>query len=403
MKSKSRRHFIWTSAIWTSGAIATAWGVHRLWPHPEPPLATPLAESETTRLFLGASYKTQKAAQYDLSSAGAFAFRIDERGRRLQQFPISVPAHSVNPIPHLPHRALAVSSRTGLASLIDWREQKEVRRLELPDGHVLQGHVVYRSRPDGTSTALISASQRRGSRMAHGRLIEVELENLQIVQSHPLEAGFPHEMLAIGHDHIIMGMAGLQRSGSRFGVHDAVSGKIEKLPSLFEIDEWRGMAHFILVQDSSSSQISTTLPRWSIWSSNTRRSQKLVDPALVFLDLQSLRADKVMFPDELRQSELLSMVYHPNTGQVWGTLPDLNKAFVFDVDSRRLIKVLDFPYRVTFAGLGATGPRNVILGGGAHFSIWDAEKLEKLDEQSPLAIISPSAEFNISHLREAAS
>ena len=106
-----------------------------------------------------------------------------------------------------------------------------------------------------------------------------------------------------------------------------------------------------------------------------------------------------MFPEELRKSELLSMVYHPETGHLWGTLPDLNKAFVFDVDSRRLVKVLDFPYRVTYAGLGQAKPRRVILGGGDTFSIWDPERLQKLDEQPRLAALSPSEEFHIAHLR----
>jgi hypothetical protein len=95
------------------------------------------------------------------------------------------------------------------------------------------------------------------------------------------------------------------------------------------------------------------------------------------------------------------MAYHPHTGRLWGTLPDLNRAFVFDVESRRLIKVLQFPYRVTFAGLGQLDPQHIVLGGGSQFSIWDADKIEKLDEQARLAAVSPQSDFNISHLREA--
>lgn len=282
-----------------------------------------------------------------------------------------------------------------MASIVDWREGKEVRKLELQEDQIFQGHVVYRQGSSGSPTAFISASRRVGSRMADGRLIEVELNDLQIVKSHPVPSGFSHEMLAIDQDHIVMGMAGLQRVGSRFSVFDAVTGKTEKLPSLFEIDEWRGMAHFVMAPDQPQSS------RLSIWSSNTRDGKLFVDPALVFLDLNNMRADKFMLPDELKRSELLSMAYHPRTGRLWGTLPDLNQAFVFDVESRRLIKVLQFPYRVTFAGLGQLDSQHIVLGGGSQFSIWDADKIEKLDEQSRLAAVSPQVDFNISHLREA--
>jgi hypothetical protein len=390
LNSKSRRQFIWTSA-----AVLSTWGLHQLWRHSN--LKNSTVASLQPRQFFGASYKTQLAnsTSYDPRETAAFAFRIDERGMGFEHFPISVPAHTINPIPHHPHRGLAVSSRAPLASIIDWQEQKEVRRLELPNDQVLQGHVVFRQSGNGTHTALISASRRVGTRMADGRLIEVELQDLQIVKSHPVPSGFSHEMLAIDQDHIVMGMAGLQRVGSRFSVFDAVTGKSEKLPSLFEVDEWRGMAHFVIAPGQPES------PRLSIWSSNTRDGKLFSDPALVFLDLNSMRADKFMFPEELKRSELLSMAYHPHTGRLWGTLPDLNRAFVFDVESRRLIKVLQFPYRVTFAGLGQLDPQHIVLGGGSQFSIWDADKIEKLDEQARLAAVSPQSDFNISHLREA--
>jgi len=378
--------------------VLSTWGLHQLWRRSN--LQDSSAQTIQPRQFFGASYKTQAAtsATYDPRETTAFAFRIDERGLGFEHFPISVPAHTINPIPDQPHRGLAVSSRAPLASIVDWQSQKEICKLELPSDQILQGHVVYRQSASGPPTAFISASRRIGSRMADGRLIEVELNDLQIVKSHPIPSGFSHEMLAIDQDHIVMGLAGLLRSGSRFGVFDVVTGKTDKLPSLFEIDEWRGMAHFVMAANQPKAS------RLSVWSSNSRDSrdgQSFIDPALVFLDLDSMRTDKFMFPDELKRSELLSMAYHPQTGRLWGTLPDLKQAFVFDVESRRLIKVLQFPYRVTFAGLGQLDPQHIVLGGGSQFSIWDADKIEMLDEQSRLAAVSPHADFNISHLREA--